>query len=124
MTRLFRSLSVVLLISALAAVAVLLISDALNHLQLTVVHRHAGGLSLMLIGSSYIGLQVSLRRRWNEMLKDIMLGTAFLLWGSEQFLPASPWVTAMDTIVVLIFVVDLGLAIVGRLRQKDHDLMV
>jgi hypothetical protein len=44
-----------------------------------------------------------------------------LLWGCEQFVPAGPWATAMDTAVVLIFVVDLSLIIVGNLRSAHHE---
>lgn len=55
------------------------------------------------------------------MFKGVMLGVAFLLWGSEQFLSPSVWVTAMDSLIVLIFVVDLSLIIVDRLKRKDPE---
>ncbi|HEX4645795.1 MAG TPA: hypothetical protein VH598_09320, partial [Verrucomicrobiae bacterium] len=68
----------------------------------------------------YIGLQLSSGRRWNEVLKEVFLGVAFVLWGGEQFLPSSPWVTAMDSVVILIFVADLSFIIVKRLKRKDQ----
>jgi hypothetical protein len=122
MTTIFRWLSAILFISALGAVLTLLVFDTLNQLRLTPIHQHAGALSFALIGASYIGLQLSWGRRWHERIKELLLGVAFLLWGSEQFLPPSPWVTAMDTAVVLIFVVDLSLIIVGRLRQSRMEM--
>lgn len=121
MPKLFRGLSVACCLAALAALAILLISDGMHRLTFTPIHQQAGALALMLIGSSYIGLQLSLKRRWSEMLKGILLGTAFLLWGGEQLLPASRLVTAMDTAVVTIFVLDLGLIITEHLRRKDHE---
>jgi hypothetical protein len=120
MKTLFRGLSAMLFISALLAVGALLVFDALNQLRLTPVHQQTGALAFILIGASFIGLQLSSGRRWSGALKEILLGTAFVLWGSEQFLPASPFVTALDSLVVLIFVCDLSLIIIARLKRKDH----
>ena len=114
-----RSLSALLLISALAGMATLLVFDALNRLRLTSFHQQAGALSFMLIGASYISLQLSTGRRWREIFKGVLLGTGFFLWGCEQFVPPGPLVTVMDSLVVVIFVSDLGLIIVDRLKRKD-----
>jgi len=74
-------------------------------------------MALILIGTSYTSLQLGSKRRWSEKLKAILLGLAFTLWGSEQFLPASRVVTLMDSAVITIFVVDLGLIILDYLKQ-------
>jgi hypothetical protein len=121
MTKILRSLSAIFFICALGGIVMLLIFDTLNGLRLTDMHQRTGALSLILIGCSYISLQLSVRQRWDEMLKKVLLGVAFLFWGGEQFLPSSPWVTAMDTLVVIIFVVDLGLIIVDHLRRTPHE---
>jgi hypothetical protein len=49
----------------------------------------------------------------------LLLGLGFLFWGTEQFLPPGPLATALDSLVVLIFVSDLSLVIVDRLKRKD-----
>ena len=116
-----RSLSALLLISALAGLATLLVFDALNHLRLTPFHQRTGALSFMLIGASYISLQLSTGRRWREMIKGVLLGIGFFLWGCEQFMPPGPLVTVMDSLVVLIFVSDLGLVILDRLKHRDPE---
>jgi len=121
MTKLLRWLSAIFFICALGGIVTLLIFDTLNGLRLTDMHQRAGAVSLILIGCSFISLQLSLRQRWDEMLKKVLLGVAFLFWGGEQFLPSSPWVTAMDTLVVIIFVVDLGLIIVEHLRRTGQQ---
>ena len=115
-----RNLSALLLILALAGLATLLVFDALNHLRLTPFHQRTGALSFMLIGASYISLQLSTGRRWREMIKGVLLGIGFFLWGCEQFMPPGPLVTVMDSLVVLIFVSDLGLVILDRLKQREH----
>jgi len=118
MTKLLRVLSLILFLSALAGLAVLLISDALHGLQLTPFHQQSEAAALIFIGASYICLQLSGAQRWNEKMKGIFLGLAFVLWGGEQFLPASRLVTLMDSAVITIFVVDLGLIILDRLKDR------
>jgi hypothetical protein len=114
-----RSLSALLLISALVGMATLLVFDARNHLHLTPLHQRVGALSFILIGVSYISLQLSSGRPWREWYKGVLLGLGFLFWGTEQFLPPGPVATALDSLVVLIFVSDLSLVIVDRLKRKD-----
>ena len=121
MATLFRWLSTILFVSAIGAMLTLLVSDALNALTPTAVHRCAGALAFMLIGLSYVALQISLRRPRSEKLKAILLGIAFLFWGSGQFLPPSFLATAMDSAVVVIFVVDLGLIIIENLKRNHYE---
>jgi hypothetical protein len=122
MARLLRGLSAVALVAALAGIACLLTGDAWNRLRFTSAHQTAGALSLMLIGLSYIGLQLSAARPRKEMIKGVLLGIAFVLWGGEQFVPPGRFVTLMDSAVVTIFVIDLGAIIVEHLKRRDHEL--
>jgi len=121
MTTLFRWLSGILFVSAIAAMVTLLAADILNALTLSPTHRCAGALAFMLIGSSYVALQISLQRPRSEKVKAILLGIAFLFWGSGQFLPPSLFATAMDSAVVVIFVVDLSLIILEHLKRNPYD---
>ncbi len=121
MSIILRCLSVVLFCSAIVAVIAVLVADASSALSSTRMHRTAGALSFVFIGASYLCLQLSLNRSWDRKLKPLLLGTGFFFWGSAQLLPPSPWVTAMDTAVVLIFVMDLSLIIIEQLRAKNHE---
>lgn len=121
MATLLRWLSTLFFILAALGIITLVTFDILNRLSYTSIHQRAGALSFMFIGSSYVGLQLSTRRPWKKLLKECLLGIAFFLWGGEQFLAASPWVTAMDSMVILIFVLDLSLTIVARLKRKDQE---
>jgi hypothetical protein len=76
----------------------------------------ARGGGLLLIGSAYIALQGGAGQKGAETAKGVLLGLAFVLWGSEQFLPAGPTATGIDGVVIAIFVVDLSLMIWRRLR--------
>jgi len=119
MTKLLRGLSLLLFLLAVGGIIVLLGSDVSHGLRLTSFHQQSSAVALILIGTSYISLQLSAKRRWREKLKGVFLGFAFVLWGSEQFLPASRMVTLMDSAVITIFVVDLGLIILDYLKRND-----
>ena len=121
MTRLVHWFSAVLFLLALAGIGMLLVFDTVNRLEYTTAHQRTGALTFMLIGASYIALQLGFERPFRERRKELALGIAFFLWGCEQFLPAGPWVTVMDSAVVLIFVTDLSLIIVERLRLKSNE---
>jgi hypothetical protein len=110
-TRLLRISSGILFLSALASVACLLASDIWFRFQPTSLHRQAGALALILIGSSFVCAQMGAARRWSDRLKGILLGTAFALWGCEQYLAPGALATAVDSLVVTVFVVDLALVI-------------
>ena len=68
-------------------------------------------LPLLLAGSSYVVLQTILRPRPLELLKRLMLGIAFLLWGVVLLMPASKLATELGNVVIALYVVDLGLII-------------
>lgn len=117
----FRWLSVLLFALALAAVGGLALSDLGHHLAPNAQHTQCGSAALILIGLSYICLQLSLRRGLEEMLQGLLLGTAFVLWGGEQLLPPSRFVTLMDNLVVTIFVIDLSVIIWEHLQRQDYE---
>lgn len=122
MATFLRWFSIISFTLALGCVAVLWVSDAQNRLLPTPSHQRLGAFPLILIGISYISFQLCGKRQLAERAKGILLGLAFLFWGSEQLLLPSAWVTAMDNLVITIFVVDLALIIMEHLKRKDHDL--
>ena len=97
-----------------------LASDVWHGLHPYKTHQTIGAFALIFIGVSYVFLQLSLKRERLEMVQGLLLGLAFILWGSEQLLPPRRLSTLMDALVVSIFVVDLGVIIWGHLRRKDH----
>jgi hypothetical protein len=116
--KLLRPLSGLLFVSALVALVMLLTFDSWYHFQPTAHHQKTGAFALMLVGASFICLQLNASTGRTEMLKGVFLGLAFVLWGGEQFLPPGSFVTVVDSTVITIFVADLGWVIQGRLRRK------
>jgi hypothetical protein len=106
-----------LLAVSFATIGILAVSDVAHGLQPGGLHSRLGALALIMVGSSCMCLQVVSRRPRRDLAKGFILGAAFVLWGAEQLLPASRWTTAMDTAVIMIFVVDLGLIILDALER-------
>jgi hypothetical protein len=73
---------------------------------------------LLLAGSSYIVLQAILRPRPLELVKRLMLGIAFLLWGIVQLMPVSDLAVELGNVVITLYVVDLGLIIWTDLQKN------
>jgi hypothetical protein len=80
-------------------------------------------LPLLLAGSSYVVLQAILRPRPLELLKRLMLGIAFLLWGVVQLMPASDLSAELGNVVIALYVVDLGLIIWTDLQKNQPRLV-
>jgi hypothetical protein len=122
MSRLFRWLSVIFFSFAFVGIAGLLASDGLHDWRFTSNHQQMGAMPLIFIGLSYASFQFSTERRHSERAKGLLLGLAFVLWGTEQLLPPSAWVTVMDSLVIVIFVVDLALIIIEHLNRDNYEI--
>jgi hypothetical protein len=109
-------LSAVLFVAALVALAWMLLPDIGSSFEPSLRHQRAGAFALIFVGSSCICLQINSGGRLIEVLKGLLLGVAFVLWGAEQFMPPGRGATVVDGSVIAIFVVDLGLFIWGRLE--------
>ena len=79
-------------------------------------------LPLLLAGSSYVVLQAILRPQPLELLKRLMLGIAFLLWGVVQLMSAGNLATELGNVVIALYVVDLGLIIWTDLQKNQPRL--
>jgi hypothetical protein len=118
MRQFLRALCGLFFALALAALALLLLSDIWMGFMPAPRHFQAESLALIFVGISFVCLQLSTGNGWRDMLKGLLLGLAFVLWGSEKFMPQGPCVIATDTGVIAIFILDLGLIIAGHLGGK------
>jgi len=130
MERVLRSAAGVLALAALLGSAALLLNDAAPQLiafgKVVVAmaprawalldHAPLSALPLLLVGGSYIALQGLLRPAPIELLKRLMLGSAFLLWGIVQLMPPSIVATDLGDLVIALYVLDLGIIVQAELR--------
>jgi hypothetical protein len=127
---LLRSAAGVLAVAALVSSAALMLNDAAPQLIAFVKvvvamapgawallgHAPLSALPLLLVGASYIALQGLLRPAPLELLKRLMLGSAFLLWGIVQLMPPSVLATDLGDLVIALYVLDLGIIVQAELR--------
>jgi hypothetical protein len=66
-------------------------------------------------------LQPLVRPQPLDLLKRMLLGMAFILWGSDQLLPVGLLATVLGDVVIVLYVLDLGLIIRDHLRPEDWD---
>jgi hypothetical protein len=127
---LLRSAAGVLAVTALLGSAALLLNDAapqliaIGKIVLAMAPRawallgHAplSAMPLLLVGASYIALQGLLRPAPLELVKRLMLGSAFLLWGIVQLMPPSVIAADLGDLVIALYVLDLGIIVQAELR--------
>lgn len=106
-------------ILSVAGIVALLGTDIRHHFNFSPLHQKLDAWPLIMIGLSYIVLQFAIKQTGTDRVKGIFLGIAFLCWGSEQLLPASPLVTILDEGAVTIFVVDVSYIIWDHLNKTD-----
>lgn len=68
---------------------------------------------LLLVGASYLVLQPILRPGGVELLKNVLLAGAFLLWGFIQLRPQNAASARLGNVVIALYVVDLAWMIFG-----------
>ena len=82
-------------------------------------HAPLSALPLLLAGASYVVLQMVLRPPPLAMLRRLMLGSAFLLWGVVQLMPPSVLATDLGDLVIALYVLDLGLMVQAELQPEE-----
>jgi hypothetical protein len=72
---------------------------------------------LIAIGISYVSLVLTLPRTPGQLLVGVLMGSAFVLWGAEQFLKDRALVSFIDDCIVFLFVTDLSIVIRQNFRE-------
>jgi len=109
----------ILLVVSLLGCTALLIYDLFPRLVPLVTHGPVSALPLLLIGLAYLGLQALLRPQPLELLKRIMLASAFILWGIDQLLPMGPIATTLGDVVIVLYIIDLALMMHANLKPTQ-----
>jgi hypothetical protein len=63
---------------------------------------------LLLTGVSFLLVQVVLRPRWPELMKNLLLAAAFILWGIVQLMEQNNVSRKLGDVVVALYVLDLA----------------
>lgn len=116
-----KFLSVIIATVTLAAVAALLVSDAVPRLFPARSHDFLAAFSLGTIALAYVVHQFAHRPAALEFAKALMLAIAFLFWAANQFWPNLPQTTLFNDIAIALFVLDVFLVIIGWPRSSPRS---
>ena len=75
---------------------------------------------LIAIGISYVSLVLTLPRTPGQLLVGVLMGLAFVLWGTEQFLRDRALASFIDDSVVFLFVVDLSIVVRKNFKGESY----
>jgi hypothetical protein len=124
MNTVLRWFAIVLVAAAVACICVLLTNDTKIHVPLGLSAPAISAVALLLIGVSFLILQAILRPRWTELLKNVMLAAAFILWGVVQLMEQNDLSRKLADVVIALYVLDLawmisaGVNPVGAVRSN------
>ncbi len=126
----FQSRRGAVALRVISAIALgLAISSAICLIALRLVHcfepnrlrlNLKSAVPLILIGIALACLQFAMTRTRRQVLLGLIVATAFVLWGTEQFLSNRAIVATIDDLVVFLFVLDLSMVIYGHLKTGVH----
>jgi hypothetical protein len=122
LNKISRWLTIGLVVLALAACVGLLASDsrAVNALGLSASAISAA--PLLLVGMSFLIVQTMIRPRLLELLRNMLLVAAFILWGVVQLMAQSVLSKRLGNVVIALYVLDLAWVILARVNPAGEQL--
>jgi len=121
MNRILRWLTIGLAVLALASCVGLLVSDsrAVNAFGLSASVISAA--PLLLVGMSFLIVQAMMRPRLMELLRNVLLAAAFLLWGVVQLMAPGVLSKRLGNVVIALYVLDLAWVILARVNPTGQQ---
>jgi hypothetical protein len=74
-------------------------------------------LPLLAAGLAFLLVQAMIRPRRAELLKNLLIVAAFLLWGVVQLIEHNPLSKSLGDVVIALYVVELAWTILARLNS-------
>jgi hypothetical protein len=108
-----RALPVIFGILSLASAGVLLAWDVIPRFFPPRAHEVLGAFPLAMIAFAYLAYQAAHRPAPLEIVKAILLASAFLFWAANQFWPNIPQAMLFNDIAIALFVLDVFLVMIG-----------
>jgi len=114
-------MTITLVVLALAFSTALLAKDAgMSHIP-RLPRGVISAMPLLLVGVAFLILQLMIRPRPKECLKNLLLAATFILWGIVQLMPQNVLSMRLGNLVVALYVLDLAWTIllgVGRAQES------
>ncbi len=107
------------LLAVLAGVNQLLVDSPLAaRLPMRIDRATAEALPLLFVGIAYLAWLATERPGAIDLIKQLLIALAFILWGVSLLMPPGQSATLLGAVVIAIYVFDLAWMIEGNLRKK------
>jgi len=101
-------------VAALVCAAGLLASDMGVRMAIGFPVSAISAAALLTIGAALLIAQIVRRPRWTELAKNVLLATAFLLWGAVQLMEPSELSRKLGDVVIALYVLDIAWVILAN----------
>jgi hypothetical protein len=119
--KLLRGFSYALAVLSLAASVGLMFGD-MGLASFTKISASAlSAAPLLLVGISFLAAQPVMRPKLADLLKNALLASAFLLWGTIQFMPQTILSRRLGNLVIALYVVDLAWVTLGSVMRRAES---
>jgi len=116
MNKLFLRLAMGLVVLAVVSNIVLLASDSNIGDAPARWAAVISALPLLTVGLSFLLIQLIIRPRWAELLKNLLLSATFLLWAAVQLMTQNLLSKRLGDVVITLYVTDLAWTILAGLK--------
>jgi hypothetical protein len=107
------------LLAVFAGLTLLLVDSPLAaRLPMRIDRSAAEAFPLLLVGIAYLAWLATERPAVIDLIKQLLIALAFILWGVSLLMPAGPAARLLGAVVIAIYVFDLAWMIEGNLRKN------
>jgi hypothetical protein len=121
-TRLLRGTAIALVVLGLASSIGLLARDEGMGVLPQLSRGAMTAMPLLSVGIAFLILQLMIRPRSKELLKNLQLAANFMLWGVIQLMPRNTLSLRLGRVVIAIFVLELAWVILLSLRPTQESM--
>jgi hypothetical protein len=109
----------IVLLAVFAGLTLLLVDSPLAaRLPIRIDRSVAEAFPLLLVGIAYLAWLATERPAVIDLIKQLLIALAFILWGVSLLMPAGPATRLLGAVVIAIYVFDLAWMIEGNLRKN------
>jgi hypothetical protein len=123
MTIVVRRIAKVFVVVAIICSAALVMKDTGVVIPWRVSQTTISAAALILVGGALLVAQTLIHPEKMELMRNVLLSGAFILWGLVQLLPSTALSKTLGDIVVALFVIDVAwttLAIIKHHTQPER----
>jgi hypothetical protein len=113
MSKILSWLTKVLAVMAVVFSVRLLVGDTKVGIPIGLPPGVISAAPLFLIGVTFLVAQIFMRPRWTELLKNVLLAAAFILWSVVQLMEQNALSKKLGDVVIALYVLDLAWVILA-----------